>query len=572
MLSVANLLLACAPLAAAGVVDIRQAPAATVLDYFQTSPQIFAGPTATGLIAPFLAQTNPAPFGQEASFVANAPLETNVPITGNTNRSSIFQLHGQLSSYFPNPVGFGANEYPLPPGSNLSQVHLVHRHGSRYPTGDSSVANFGRKLDNLTANGTAKWTGELSFLNTWKYQLGAEILVARGRQELFDSGVLFYYNYGALYNTSTKITARTTSQDRMLKSAENFMAGFFGLEWTHNATLAVILEQNGFNNSLAGYFQCNNSNSYQATGGSNASLIWEKTYLADAAKRLTAASGGYNWTIADTYNAQTLCPYEEVAYGYSQWCELFTYEEWQGFEYSIDLQFNGNNGFGSPTGRAVGIGYVEEIYARLQGHLYNLAPGATNANATLDDMPSTFPLNQSLYFDFSHDTNIMAIITAFGLKQFAQPLPSTGPPENQQLIVSHVTPFGARMVWEVIDAPSPLQALRPSNANATSSDYYEQGNPTTYIHLVINQRTVPLHKSYPECEQRDDGWCELSTVLKVFGGLLDTARYEYSCFGKYAPVPYGNVTDGVPTVRRRTLDGAFGTGLEIHESSDRWLE
>jgi hypothetical protein len=29
----------------------------------------------------------------------------------------------------------------------------------------------------------------------------------------------------------------------------------------------------------------------------------------------------------------------------------------------------------------------------------------------LDEMDSTFPLNQTLYFDFSHDTNI---ITAFG--------------------------------------------------------------------------------------------------------------------------------------------------------------
>lgn len=106
---------------------------------------------------------------------------------------------------------------------------------------------------------------------------------------------------GALYNTSSKITARTTTQDRMLKSAEYFMAGFFGLEWTHNATLALILEQQGFNNSLAGYFQCNNSNSYQATGGNNASRIWENNYLANATKRLSAMSGGYNWTVADAY-------------------------------------------------------------------------------------------------------------------------------------------------------------------------------------------------------------------------------------------------------------------------------
>lgn len=51
----------------------------------------------------------------------------------------------------------------------------------------------------------------------WKYELGAEILVPRGRQELFESGVLHYYNYAQLYNPNSKIIVRTTTQDRMLK-------------------------------------------------------------------------------------------------------------------------------------------------------------------------------------------------------------------------------------------------------------------------------------------------------------------------------------------------------------------
>ena len=259
-------LLVLAACANAAVIDKRQSATATSPDYFQTTPELFAGPTTTGDIAPFLAQTNPAPFGHEASYAPNSPLETALPISGANNRS-IFQLVGQLSSYFPNPVGFGVDEYPLPPGANISQVNVLHRHGARYPTGTSSVSTFGSKLYNITSNGTATWSGQLSFLNSWEYQLGAEILVARGRQELYDSGVLHYYNYGGLYDPATKIIARTPTQDRMLKSAENFMAGFFGLEWTNNVTLEVIIEQNHYNNSLAGYYQCNNSNTYVSTGG-----------------------------------------------------------------------------------------------------------------------------------------------------------------------------------------------------------------------------------------------------------------------------------------------------------------
>ncbi|KAL8792347.1 MAG: hypothetical protein Q9195_005050 [Heterodermia aff. obscurata] len=274
----------------------------SVPQYFQTSPEIYAGPTPTGR-APFLAESNPAPFGTSRSFVANTPLETALPIAGDTTNSSIFHLMGQLSPYFPNPraSGFGVNEYPLPPGANITLVNTLHRHGSRYPTTNASAEKFGKTLTGLIHAGTVNFTGALSFLNTWSYQLGDEILVPVGRQELFDSGVLHYYDYGHLYNTSTKIIARTTTQDRMLKSAEYFMAGFFGLEWTNNATLEVIIEQPNFNNSLAGYFQCNNSNLPVATGGTNASIIWEKDYLQNATARFNAITSGINWNTSTVY-------------------------------------------------------------------------------------------------------------------------------------------------------------------------------------------------------------------------------------------------------------------------------
>lgn len=55
-------------------------------------------------------------------------------------------------------------------------------------------------------------------------------------------------------------------------------------------------------------------------------------------------------------NAQALCAYETVALGFSHWCGIFTYEEWEGFEYSLDIGFAAGTGFQSPIGRAIGIG------------------------------------------------------------------------------------------------------------------------------------------------------------------------------------------------------------------------
>lgn len=223
-----------------------------------------------------------------------------------------------------------------------------------------------------------------------------------------------------------------------------------------------------------------------------------------------------------------------MAYGYSAFCDLFTYDEWVGFEYSLDITFAGLSGFQSPVGRAIGLGYVQEIVARLENH--TLGYSGSQINTTLDSSEETFRLNQSLYFDFSHDTNIMSILTAFGFKQFAEFLPTTHYPGPHNLTVSHLTPFGARLDIEVIKTPSPLSANRK----------YEYGEETTYLHFILNQRTLPLGVSFPECGARLDGWCELGTFLEIQKREMEKARFEYACFGNYTSVPYGSVTDGAP--------------------------
>ena len=118
---------------------------------------------------------------------------------------------------------------------------------------------------------------------------------------LFDSGVLHYYEYGHLYNRTKKIIARTTTQDRMLKSAEYFLAGFFGLEWPKNATLEVIIEQPGFNNSLAGDLNCKNAGTGVSTGGTNASVVWQNVYLPKAVQRFQRLSTGFTWNVTSVY-------------------------------------------------------------------------------------------------------------------------------------------------------------------------------------------------------------------------------------------------------------------------------
>ncbi|KAL5614367.1 hypothetical protein BROUX41_004473 [Berkeleyomyces rouxiae] len=539
------------------------APTATVPDYFQTTPELFPGPTATGKAA-FLAQTISFDPLATTIYEPNAPLQTALPISGMPGGDSggknqtgahrppanIFRLMGNLSPYQP-ADGFGVREYPLPSDARIVQLQMLSRHGSRYPTTGSEVALFGERVAN--ASESLRASGELAFLNGWKYALGAEILVPKGRQELFESGVLHAYMYGQMYDPQTKIIARTTTQDRMLKSAENFMAGFFGLEWANNVTLELIIEEAGFNNSLAGYMNCPNAN--EERGGVEARSTWVDIYLQNGkytTSRFKSMVEGFDWTINDTYAAQTLCPYETVAFGSSKFCELFTYEEWEGFGYSLDLEFSASSGFQSPTGRAIGIGYQQEVVARLKNSTLDYSH--SQINTTLDSSLSTFPLNQSLYLDFSHDSNIVSVLAAFGLRQFADPLDPTRNPGAHNFTIAQLTPFGARLDIEVIEVPHPIAADRSGYLDEHAAG---GGSVTRYVHFILNQRTIPLGLSFDKCgADRVDGWCELETFLKVQSKMAAAAQYDLACHGEVDEQQFGKVTDGVPIAPAATAPAA----------------
>jgi len=504
-------------------------------DYFVTDDGHFQGPTQTGA-APFLAQTNLAPF-PGVSYIPNTPLETQIPIAGNPDNNNIFQSLANLSPYFPNPRGFGVNEYSIPPGSNISWLNMVHRHGSRYPEfrGDAAERTLGLKI----ANATGKFTGHgpLDFLNDWKFLLGAEILVPNGKQELFTSGTLHYYQYGHLYpNNGSKIVVRSTTQRRMIESAEYFLAGFFGLSWAQNATLELGIEWHGFNNTLAGYKHCDHDSWAMAK---DALMEWVGVYLRDAHQRFTNnISGDLEWTLSDTYNAQALCSYETVALGFSHWCGLFTYEEWEGYEYALDIAFQAGAGFASPVGRAVGVGYVQEVLARMQHHL--ITEPSAQINITLDNNTITFPVDQNLNLDFSHDSGIISILVAFGLTQFSDVLPLTHIKRDREFILSHLQPFAGRLDIEIIKAPAPI------NADRSSKEIYLDGSPTSYVHFMLNQRTIPLGRSLKVCGDRDDGWCEMDAFIKEQQDQVKLADYDFACFGKYKRPNYGDVIDGRP--------------------------
>ena len=64
-----------------------------------------------------------------------------------------------------------------------------------------------------------------------------------------------------------------------------------------------------------------------------------------------------------------------------------------------------DSAFGYPFSRALGIGYIQEMVARLTHTPIERHNSSTNS--TLDDNPITFPLDHNLYVDATHEVVVL---------------------------------------------------------------------------------------------------------------------------------------------------------------------
>ncbi|EJD00233.1 phosphoglycerate mutase-like protein [Fomitiporia mediterranea MF3/22] len=506
--------------------------AASQFDSFfpEASAVGFAGPTPTGDEAELVATATSVPK------VTNADPLINPSTSDNKTSFNVLRSFGNLSPMFSvDSLGLRNASMLIPEGCELTQVHLLHRHGARYPTSGSLPAAFATKLHNATVSGTGfTASGDLAFLNTWQYKLGAEILTPFGRQQLFDLGVSFRVKYGELLKDFTGLPVfRTTSEERMVQSALNFAAGFFGIpDYLTNYRQLITIESDGFNNSLA-VNNCDNQGKPGITDlGTTMANKWRDVYLQDALSRLAPQVQGLNLTTNDMLSMQEACAYETVALGTSEFCELFTEDEWKGFNYYLDLDFWYGNGPGNPTTAAFGIGYVQELVARLTQT--PIAVFNTSTNATIADSNITFPLDQPIFVDASHDTDISSIVVAMNFTSMAAngPLPIDHIPDNQTYFSNQIVPFASQLVGQVLTCP----------ASSYSS--------TKQIRWLLNDAVVPL-TGITGCPEDATGLCPLDAFISAMQTRLAEVDFAFDCFGNYTvPVP-DTIVDGRPPANQR---------------------
>ncbi|EFX06705.1 histidine phosphatase [Grosmannia clavigera kw1407] len=487
---------------------------------------------------------------------------------------------GQLSPYASNADDlFGVNDVGVPAGCGLEQAHLLQRHAQRFGTGEfddaPNDATFGdrvaswqaRRAKSTRNSSCSAFSGPLAFLNQYSYTLSESVLTGIGATTEFSNGVAFWNRYGRLlygavpgqvaYNGSftngtarPKPVLRTTSQSRIRNSQISWSLGFFGPSfsatpnpmldgWTDAFDVVVITEGGTENNTLAAYDSCHDDTIEPVIDIGDQDLWgYLSIYLAAATKRLQPfAPAGFVLTVNDTYAMQSICAYETAYIGESPFCNLFTLDEWAGFENTLDIEYYYDYTYGNPTGRAQGIGYLQELLARLTNQL--IYSSNSSINASLTNNEHDFPLGRPFYADFSHDDIIVSVLTAMSLDYFRDPpsLSQWPPNPNRAFVLSHLTPFGAHLVTEVYgcaDADPTAVTAHQTLYKLSDTGYNASAAPHKFVRMRLNEGILPLNTVRGgACYGRTDGLCALDSFLESQANATAMANYQYACFGNW---------------------------------------
>jgi hypothetical protein len=245
-----------------------------------------------------------------------------------------------------------------------------------------------------------------------------------------------------------------------------------------------------------------------AAGDSSAqTAAWAALFAPPIAARLNALAPGAHLSAADVPPLLSLCAFDTVAAARaSPWCGVFTKDEFAAYEYYGDLGKYYGTGYGQPLGRVQGVGYVNELLARLTR---TPVRDATQTNATLDADARTFPLGRAVYADFSHDNEMVAVYAALGLfPETDAGMDPARPREERAWAVSRLVPFSGRMVVERL---------------ACEGEGWEKG---AYVRVLVDDAVQPL----AFCGGKQ-GVCGLEAFVESQGYARENGRGDFKkCF------------------------------------------
>ncbi|KZF20862.1 phosphoglycerate mutase-like protein [Xylona heveae TC161] len=388
-----------------------------------------------------------------------------------------------------------------PESCEVEQVHMMSRHGERYPTKGAGTKMI-KLLDRIKASGV-KLKGDLGFVNDWKFfsddtDSNFEQLTSTGQYagtlETFTTGVKLRTRYEHLLKSSsgsnvTRVFA--AGSQRIIDTASYFSEGFFTRQAQNSTTLIVIPETDdlGADTLTPGVTCFDYVNDTQSGHDQGKRQLFEftHTYLPAISDRFHRQNPEIHFTEEEIYSMQEMCGFELLVRGSSPWCDVFTHREWRNFEYARDILHYYRGGPGNPFGPTMGW-----LWLNATANLLHAGPSAG-----------------PLYFSFVHDGDIVPMLAAFNIFPDKHHLPLHRVAKHRTWRTSQVTPMGGRII---------LERLRCSAGDDSSNDFElkakkrsSDANDEIYVRLNINDGIVPI----PSCDSGPGYSCPLDDFLEL---------------------------------------------------------
>lgn len=411
-------------------------------------------------------------------------------------------LWGQYSAYFRCSSEI---DRTVPAGCKITFVQVLSRHGARSPTANAAI-RYKATIDKLR-HATA-FTGPAAFLQTYEYEMPEDALTEFGRQQMIDSGTEFVESYPRLSSEFDPFV-RASGSPRVVESAEKWTKAFYRAKkhgqderTTASHRLVVIPESPGYNNTLT-HGLCS---TFEATHiAEKAQHEFAEGFTPSIYCRLNRLMPGADLDQDDVIRLMELCPFSTVAELGSHiapFCDLFTNDEFRSYNHFASLGKYYGYGNGHRLGPTQGVGFVNELIARL-----TRAPiqDWTSTNHTLNSEFKTFPLNSSIYADFTHDNVMTSIMFALGLYSETPPLSNHTVQDLHATggySAAHTVPFAGRLYLEKMACTGHSQEL---------------------VRVLVNGRVIPLRS----CNGMDKlGRCTLDDFVSSLSFARSGGRWD----------------------------------------------
>jgi acid phosphatase len=410
-----------------------------------------------------------------------------------------------------------------PQGCTAVRAAYLSRHAAIYANDfdyEEYIEPFISKLGNHTGIDWAK-IPSLNFLSSWTAPISdaeQELLTRVGRLEATQLGVDLSFRYP---NFKLPTRVWTSSAERTYKSAQALVHGLETDDNTMNVVSIYESEEAGAD-SLTPYSSCP---AYSSSSGSDESAVYQKIFTKPIIARFNDIAPGFNFTTDDVYGMMELCGYESVIRGSSPFCnlELFSPDEWLSWEYTEDVRYHYNVGYGNEVTGTVGLPWF---------------------NATANLLMSDGSDAEDLYISFTHRELPPMVFVAMGLFNNSE----FGGSEAQINDTMPLDRINYRRAWKSSHVLPFLSNLAIERLNCTGSYGYDDGE---YYRVLVNSSPQPLSA----CTDGPATTCSRSG----FEDFLQQRVDMFSGFSEKCGADYTNTTD----ILSIYTDSAVGNGTAV---------